>query len=821
MIFKKEYTQHPLKKLLLRLRKHRGLNDLLTYAMQHDDSTIIHKDGAISRHYSYTSPDSDSATDNELDFIFESWKNSFNFLGDGWMLETNVISLPFNFYAKSREFPEIVSALIDDERRMQYQDSTYFKTTYYLSITYKPASAMQSKLKRFALGNKKSTQNQDLEDDIIAFDKKVGEFINYLSRSLINISPLKDNELTSFLHYCITGKTHKLAKPNQGCFLDTYLASEDFIGGYSPKIGKQHIKVLALDDLPAHSHPNILKALQYFPIEYRWSSRFIPLDKNTAISYLKKYERSWSSKAIGAMGVMREACGLPAKRDEDAQSVADQIKQAQMDNTSGVVGHGFYNSNLILMHQDREYLEKVADEITTKIQQMDFKVRDESVNACETFLGSLPSHGGYNLRKMLVDTNYVGHALPTSSLYQGEATSPCNKTGYKDQPPLLFTATEGDRPFLLNCHVGDVGHTAILGPTGMGKSTLIGTMMMGHRQYPGSRIIVMDKDQSNRIPIKALGGVYYDLTKNDCELAPLARLNQNDPHSIDQALSWLIALCELQNIKITPNQKQLLRNALTRLSNEKQTYKNLSHLSIQDSEIRTALNVFNTGQYQQLLNGTQPQFDNADIIGFEMSSLIQSQNKLSLAVIQAIFTELEHLFQDKRPTLLILEEAWLYLKHPLFQAKLTDWFKTLRKANVSVIFVSQDLDDIVKSEASSVIQTSCMTRIFLPNKSISESRVAEQYKAFGFNDRQCQIIKHATPKQDYYYSSEYGNRLFRLDLKDVAKAFLCVSEKKDIRVFDELCDTNKTDWVVDWLKYNQLFDWADFAQNHYFRQVAA
>ena len=96
MIFKQEYKAHPAKKEFLKLHKHRGLNDLLTYLIQHDDATIIHKDGAISRHYSYIAPDSDSATDNELDFIFETWKNSFNFLGDNWMLETNVVSLPFN-----------------------------------------------------------------------------------------------------------------------------------------------------------------------------------------------------------------------------------------------------------------------------------------------------------------------------------------------------------------------------------------------------------------------------------------------------------------------------------------------------------------------------------------------------------------------------------------------------------------------------------------------------------------------------------------------------------------------------------------------------
>lgn len=819
MIFKKEYIKNPLKKSLLKLRSHRGLNDLLTFMMQLDDATILHKDGALSRHFLYVAPDADSATSQSLDYISQTWANSFAFLGDNWMVESNVVSLPFNYYASSREFPEIVSALIDDERRSQYQDDAYFKTMHYLSVTYKPESHMQSNLKKFAVRNEDQLLHSDFDKTLEQFNKKISEFINYLKRALINIHPLKDDELTTFLDFCISGHTNALLKPRFGTFLDTYLSSEDFIGGFAPKIGKQFIKVLALDDLPSVSSPALLKSLQYFPITYRWSSRFISLDKMTAVSYLKKYERSWSSKAIGMMGVIRESLGMMPKRDTDAQSTADQLKQAQVDNSAGNVSYGFYNSTLILMHDDQEQLAQIANDIVTHIQQMDFKVRDESVNACESYLGSLPSHGDYNLRKMMVDTNYVGHAMSTSSLYQGQLLSPCDKAGYKNQPPLLFTATEGARPFLLNCHVGDVGHTAILGPTGMGKSTLIGAVMMGHRQYPGSRIIVMDKDNSNRLPIKALGGQYYDLAKDECQLSPLARVNINDEYSIDQALEWLKSCCIVQGVAMTPERQTLLREALMRLAHEEQPFKNLLHLSIQDADIRAALAAFNSGRFQSLLNGTTAQFSNADVIGFEMSGLLQSQNQkqdLNIPVIHAIFNELDEIFKDRRPTLLILEEAWLYLRHPIFQEKLTDWFKTLRKANVSVIFVSQDLDDIVKSDSASVIQTSCMTRIFLPNPSISENRVSEQYRAFGFNDQEINIIKNAQPKQDYYYQSILGKRLFHLDLKPLAKAFLCVSEKADIDKFDQIYDSNNSDWVMNWLEYRGLPEWTQFVKSHYF-----
>lgn len=817
MIFAKEKQRNLSKQAIFCRRKHRGLNDLLSYLVQLDDNTILHKDGALSQHFKYIAPDLESSTPNDLDFHAKTWADSFNFLGNGWMVETNVASNIFKDYADSQVFPEVVSALIDDERRLQYQGQCYFKTTHYLTLTWKPEQLIESKLRYFAIeGDVK--QESGFEAQLKQFDKTIQEFTGFLKRSLVSLSPLLNNELVTYLHYCITGDSYGLAAPKTGTFLDAYIA-EAFQGGFEPKIAGNYIKVLAIDDLPSYSYPCILEALSYFPIEYRWTSRFICLDRLTAKAYLKRYERNWSSKAIGVMGVIRESLGLDAKRDEDAQATANQLKTAQIENSAGQMSYGFYNSNLVFIHPDKEFLENITQNITAQIQQLDFRVRDESVNAAEAYLGSLPCHGDYNLRKMLQESHFIAHAFPVSSVYQGESKAPCQKDGYKDQASLLLTATKGSRPFNLNLHIGDVAHTVILGPTGSGKTTLNAMLMASHRKYPGSRIIVLDKDQSNRTAILSLGGQYLDPESDRFQLAVLARIHPDQPEQIEKAIEWLSDCCRIQGVKVTPARQKLLREAVERLSLDAQSYKNLDHLSLQDPILREAIASFNTGQYHRLLNGTEPAFSDCDVLGFEMGALVKADTHardLAIPMIKAIFNELEQVFKDKRPTLLILEEAWLYLRHPLFRNKLTDWFKTLRKANVSVIFISQDLDDIVKSEAASVIQTSCMTRLYLPNKKAAEPHIANQYRAFGLNKQQISIIKEATPKQDYYYQSEYGNRLFTLDLGDLAQAFLCISEKSECEHFNTLYQANNPQWILRWLAYKGLHDWRSFAEKNYF-----
>ncbi len=812
-MFISEHPKNKTKLAILRLTKHTGFADLLSYLIALEENILLHKDGSLSAHFSYTAPDLDSSTDEELDYHAETWRNFINSFGDGFMIETNVITHPLKAQYVAQEFPDVVSALIDDERRAQFREGDYFKTRYYLSITYKPSDKVTSKFKQFAIETDEVSLGYD--ECLKHFKQILAETIDYLHQRSAKVHALTQDELMTYLYQCITGDDVVLRAPRLGTFIDAYL-SQDFMGGFFPMVADNYIAVLNIFDFPAHQYPCLLEMLSYFPICYRWSTRIISLDASTCKSYLKRTERAWSSKAIGIMGVIRESLQMPVKLDQDAERMAESLRDAQTETSAGLMHYGFYLSNLILMHPDKKTLARIAQDMKSAIQSLNFKVRLEYANATEGYLGSLPCHGGYNVRKQLIDTDFMSCALPTSSVYQGESHAPCPL--YPDKSPaLLLTATRGSRPFWLNLHVQDVGHSLILGPTGKGKTTLVATLMAAHRRYEGSRIIVLDKDASNRQTIKALGGDYYDVMNHDSEFNPLARVDVNSPQAIETALHWLLGICEVQGLLATPKEQSLLREALVRLSHEPQAYKNLNHLTLQAPALREAIAAFNQGQYQQLLNGTDIQIKNMSVMGFEMGALMKhdgAARNLNLPVIQAMFDEFEILFQDRRPTLLILEEAWMYLQHSLFQRKLTDWFKTLRKMNVAVIFVSQDIDDIAKSDSASVIQSSCPTRIYLPNESAMEIKAS--YQHFGLNDQQINLIRNATPKEDYYLQSPLGNRLFRLDLGEIAKAFLCIDKRDDISAFHRIYDKTNPAWVLQWLNHKGLKDGLNFAKHNYF-----
>jgi Type IV secretory pathway, VirB4 components len=158
-------------------------------------------------------------------------------------------------------------------------------------------------------------------------------------------------------------------------------------------------------------------------------------------------------------------------------------------------------------------------------------------------------------------------------------------------------------------------------------------------------------------------------------------------------------------------------------------------------------------------------------------------------VVAPVLTYLFHRLEERftgRSTLLILDEAWMFLDHPLFAARIREWLKVLRKRNVAVVFATQSLADIADSTIAPAIIESCPQRILLPNDRAIEPQSQAAYVRFGLNERQIELVSRAAPKRQYYLQSARGNRLFELGLGPVALAFCGASDPETQKRIDAI-----------------------------------
>jgi len=221
------------------------------------------------------------------------------------------------------------------------------------------------------------------------------------------------------------------------------------------------------------------------------------------------------------------------------------------------------------------------------------------------------------------------------------------------------------------------------------------------------------------------------------------------------------------------------------------------------------------GAHGRLLDADHDRLGAADVQCFEMEALMHTRSAV-LPVLTYLFHRLEARF-DGAPTLLILDEAWLFLDDPLFAGRIREWLKTLRKKNVAVLFATQSLADIQTSAIAPALIESCPTRIFLPSAQALESQLRSVYASFGLNDRQIELIARATPKREYYFQSPDGARLFELNLGSIALAFAGAGRPEDQQAMTAVQaaqgQMTRDTFLSAWLRQRGLAWAADLAQN--------
>ena len=460
------------------------------------------------------------------------------------------------------------------------------------------------------------------------------------------------------------------------------------------------------------------------------------------------------------------------------------------------------------MDENKEALHESAMYVQKKITQLGFVARIETINTMDAFFGSLPAHAVENVRRPLISTANLADMLPTSSIWTGTELAPCPM--YPPMSPaLMHCVTQGRTPFRLNLHVRDLGHTFIFGPTGAGKSTHLAILAAQFRRYKGITIFCFDKGLSMYPLTKAVGGLHFSVASDDEKLAfcPLQFLGTKGDRA--WALQWIDSLLALNGLNTTPAQRNLIATALNSMWESGSITLSEFTTTIQDNEIRDALKQYTIdGSMGHLLDADKDGLEFSDFTTFEIEELMNLGEKYALPVLLYLFRRIEKMLKGQ-PAVIILDEAWLMLGHPVFREKIREWLKVLRKANCLVLMATQSLSDAKNSGILDVIAESTATKIFLPNVFARDDETAELYKRLGLNERQIEILASAIPKQQYYYVSESGRRLYELALGRFALAFVGSTDKDSIALIKELEKKHGKDWVYEWLKEKNL-NYADY-----------
>ena len=805
-----------------------GLADLLNYAAAIDEGVVLCKDGTLLAGWFYRGADNHSVVAAELNYLAIQTNRTLKELGSGWMIHCDAIRVASGKYDlhERSHFSDPVSKAIEDERCDYFSRiGNSYESMYALIVSYQPPLLAQAKFtdlmyeeddgqaKKNKTPKKKITAYERGLATLNYFKQRVDEIQGNLSQ-VITLDRMKsisyvgednqehtNDELLSYINRCITGESHPINLPPVPMYLDAILGNQEFWAGLTPKVGDSYIIPVGISGFPHESYPAILQALDTVSSEYRWSTRFIFLDAHEAEAELAKYKKKWKQKVRGLWDqVFKTAKGTV---NTDALHMSQQAEAAINDVNSGEVAYGYYTSVLLFMGKELEQVEEDAKSVVTQIKSLGFSARVEGINAVEAYLGSLPGHSQENIRRPMMNTFNLSHLLPLSSIWAGEKHNPC--AFYPDESPsLMHCATHGNTPFRFNLHVDDLGHTLVLGPTGAGKSTLLGIIASQFMRYKNAEIFAFDKGRSMLPLCKGVGGNHFDVAGEASSLAfsPLSYIKTQQDISWFQ--DWLEIMLKLQGVTPTPQQRILISEGIKScIKTESKTLTDLQ-VAIQDKDIKDALAPYCIGgSVGHFLDAEEDSLSVARFNVFEIEELMSLDDKARLPVLLYLFWRIERSLKGQ-PSLLILDEAWLMLGHPVFKEKIREWLKVLRKANCAVVLATQSISDAASSGILDVLTESTATKIFLPNPEAKNDVSRDLYAALGLNDREIGIISNGKKKRQYYYSSEKGKRLFELALGPLSLAFVGASDKESIaRILDLEAEHGKA-WPQTWLNERRV-----------------
>lgn len=832
------------------VREHRsdeqGLSDLLNYA-HIGNGVIYNKDGALICSARYIGPELDSASKGELDGLVEVFNRFALNFSDGWMIHTDDIRVPATEYPNMSAFPCVVAKMIDDERREQYEGvGDHYENMQFLTFVWKFPKETIKINKSYFIENLEDTEKHENLTSFLNnhFMPVVNRCLNTLS-SYFNMELLDSADLLTFLNFCITGKFKPRQVPSEDMFLDVYMASEPFIGGLIPKIGDKHIQTLTIMGVKLdETYPGILEALSTYPLVYRLSNRFIPFSQATADKELKKYRKQWNNKISGFLGLVMEALlNKPSKnQDEHAGIMKDEVKNAITWNNSGNVIFGYWTCQIVFMSEEMATLEYAIKDFKGFLDSAGFDSLLEDINAVDAYLGTIPGHGSCNARRVFVNSRQLSHLLPLGSLWAGDEKVSRSSLLPKDAPVCFMANATGNTPFRYNVDHQDIGHGVTLGPTGAGKTTFEQFKMTQFYRYPNAHGFIFDKDLSQYGWTYAMGGKHYHIGEDDSlGFAPFQNLETNT--QLNQAKLFVEMLCELQNMKISPKERQYISDGVNRLSKvpigEDRSITAL--ISNIHESIKEPLRFYALDGSFTMLDSMVDSVEDGYLHCFEMGWLIKQKHQYYMPVLMHQFNTITNFLEKAattKPTFIYLEEAWQYIEHEAFSKYIVDWAKTLRKFNARLWLATQSLADLYdpstgKLKASTAaILDACSTRVFLPNVQM-DSSIEDLYRQIGLTDRQIEIVKSSEPKRQYYVvrppledskNQFSGNRLFdlgwtNLEKKPLALSFIGLNPGKS-KALAQLIKSypNEEDWLPIWLEQEGQTEWLEHYYDKYYKK---
>jgi len=513
--------------------------------------------------------------------------------------------------------------------------------------------------------------------------------------------------------------------------------------------------------------------------------------KLAAVLYVKSYANATWPGMLDALGAAQDTIIAHSYTPIERGSIAERVRRrvAQMRSAediaatveaqlfeaadkaeSGTLGFGVHQMTITVFASNEAALDAEVARIRGIAHQNGMRLVREITALEAAFFAMHPGNMDYRARDMTVSSiNFADMA----ALHAADTGTEKARLPWKT-PITAFQTLQGSLHRFSFHEPGDPkaeptnGHTLVLGKSGGGKTTTV-AFLAAQAQRAGGRTIIFDKEAGLKMAVHALGGRYAEVRAGrPTGLNPLA--TEAGERGEAWLLDWLVALLESRSGPMTPLQSEALKSAIAQNGKAREELRNFQSFQELFGDVGDGLDLAQRlrewgpdGRYGWVFGEAKEpvvDFTSHDVTAVDLTEILDLGTERT-AILGYLFRRIEMLIEEKRPTLILIDEAWKVLDDEYFARKLAEWLVTARKKNVVVVMMTQFPSQIRGSKARSILEA-LPNQLLFPN---GEAASAD-YDSFRLTDGELDFVLNPIPGQRLVLSrSPRGSTVLNVDLK--------------------------------------------------------
>jgi len=493
------------------------------------------------------------------------------------------------------------------------------------------------------------------------------------------------------------------------------------------KINSTYTRTLFVAGYPRTVPANWLSPLINYPHQMNVSMFVFPVDVKEVLESLRRKITEMEAEITSDIRAGKISNINTEVKLDDARVIREQLAKG---------AEKFYQFGLYITVQasTKEELEKVTKNIQSTLGSLLIVSKKATLQMDEGFKTTLP---------MGIDRLLVTRNMDTTSL---ATTFPFTSSELTMETGIVYGINEhNDSLVIFDRFKMENANMVVFAKSGAGKSYTVKLEILRQLMFD-VEVIVLDPEYEYEELTKAVGGEYVNFSfSSETKINPfdLSNLYEEGENELGQKIISLHGLLKVMMGEVTPEQDALLDRALVAAYKAKgitpdpstQTnepplmedlYKALIGMeSDAANDLSARLEKFITGSYRGIFD----QASNIDLTNqltvFSVRDMEEQLRPIAMYILlDFIWTRVRKNFKKR---LLIIDEAWYFMKHPDSAAFVYSMAKRARKYYLGITTITQDVEDFMQTEFGKAIVTNASIQFLMKQSTASIPVLAETF----------------------------------------------------------------------------------------------